>query len=183
MAPSDTSVIYVGTGDIITGGSINEGNGVYESTDAGRTWQHMGLDATKQIPSILVDPANPDVVMDAAQGNVHATSDQRGEARLCARQAERDLGDPRRALRQAGFGGALHALGDMRRTTTEAPWIPESTFVHQPYVPADAMQRRFDQWAVGWLGHAHRVEIPGFGRVPACAIEVTSHPPPHDADH
>ncbi|HEY5220485.1 MAG TPA: hypothetical protein VIJ16_11785, partial [Gemmatimonadaceae bacterium] len=78
VAPSDTSVIYVGTGDIITGGAINEGNGVYKSTDAGRTWQHMGLDATKQIPSIIVDPANPDIVMVAAQGNVHAKSDQRG---------------------------------------------------------------------------------------------------------
>ena len=78
VAPSDTNVIYVGTGDIITGGSINEGNGVYKSTDAGRTWQHLGLDATKQIPSILVDPANPDVVMIAAQGNIHAKSDMRG---------------------------------------------------------------------------------------------------------
>ncbi|MHB1863172.1 MAG: hypothetical protein ACYCVL_09400 [Gemmatimonadaceae bacterium] len=90
---------------------------------------------------------------------------------------------PRARLTVAAFGGALHALGDMRRTTTEAPWIPESTFVHNPYVPADALQRRFDQWTVRWLGHAHRVEIPGFGRVPACAIEVTSHPPPHGPDH
>jgi len=78
VAPSDTNVIYVGTGDIITGGAINEGNGVYKSTDAGKTWTHLGLDATKQIPSIIVDPANPDLVMVAAQGNVHAKSDQRG---------------------------------------------------------------------------------------------------------
>ncbi|MGH7670595.1 MAG: WD40/YVTN/BNR-like repeat-containing protein, partial [Gemmatimonadaceae bacterium] len=78
VAPSDTNVIYVGTGDIITGGAINEGNGVYKSTDAGKTWTHLGLDGTKQIPSIIVDPANPDIVMVAAQGNVHAKSDQRG---------------------------------------------------------------------------------------------------------
>lgn len=78
VAPSDTNVIYVGTGDIITGGAINEGNGVYKSTDAGKTWTHLGLDATKQIPSIIVDPANPDLVMVAAQGNIHAKSDQRG---------------------------------------------------------------------------------------------------------
>ena len=78
VAPSDTNVIYVGTGDIITGGAINEGNGVYKSTDAGHTWQHLGLDATKQIPSILVDPANPDLVMIAAQGNIHEKSDMRG---------------------------------------------------------------------------------------------------------
>ncbi|OYV71952.1 MAG: hypothetical protein B7Z72_05850, partial [Gemmatimonadetes bacterium 21-71-4] len=78
VAPSDTSVIYIGTGDIITGGAINEGNGVWKSTDAGTTWRHMGLDATKQIPSILVDPANPDLVMVAAQGNIHEKSGQRG---------------------------------------------------------------------------------------------------------
>ncbi|MEO7217128.1 MAG: hypothetical protein ABI026_02965 [Gemmatimonadaceae bacterium] len=78
VAPSDTNVIYVGMGDMITGGGINEGNGVYKSTDAGKTWTHLGLDATKQIPSIIVDPHDPNLVMLAAQGNVHAKSDMRG---------------------------------------------------------------------------------------------------------
>src|SRR3954470_20058105 len=53
VAPSDPNIVYVGTGDIITGGSINEGNGVWKSTDAGATWKHVGLDATRQIPSLL----------------------------------------------------------------------------------------------------------------------------------
>ncbi len=78
VAPSDPNVVYVGTGDIITGGSINEGNGVYKSTDAGRTWRHLGLDATRQIPSMSVDPHDPNVVLLAAQGNVHAKSHDRG---------------------------------------------------------------------------------------------------------
>jgi hypothetical protein len=78
VAPSDPNVIYVGMGDLITGGGINEGNGVYKSTDAGRTWQHVGLDGTKQIPSILVDPHNPSLVLVAAQGDVHAHTDERG---------------------------------------------------------------------------------------------------------
>jgi photosystem II stability/assembly factor-like uncharacterized protein len=78
VAPSDTNVIYVGMGDMITGGGINEGNGVYKSTDAGRTWTHLGLDATRQIPSILVDPRDPNLVMIAAQGNIHARTDMRG---------------------------------------------------------------------------------------------------------
>lgn len=78
VAPSDPNVIYVGMGDMITGGGINEGNGVYKSTDAGNTWQHLGLDATKQIPSILVDPRDPNLVMIAAQGNIHAKTDMRG---------------------------------------------------------------------------------------------------------
>jgi photosystem II stability/assembly factor-like uncharacterized protein len=78
VAPSDPNVIYVGMGDLVTGGGINEGNGVYKSTDAGRTWQHLGLDETKQIPRILVDPRNPDLVMVAAQGNLHTHSEERG---------------------------------------------------------------------------------------------------------
>ena len=78
VAPSDTNVIYVGTGDMPTGGNIDEGDGVYKSVDAGRTWQHLGLDSTRQIPSILVDPHDPGLVLVAAQGNLHARSDQRG---------------------------------------------------------------------------------------------------------
>ena len=78
VAPSDPNAIYVGTGDIITGGGINEGNGVYKSTDAGQTWRHLGLDATKQIPTILVDPHNPNIVLIGAQGDIHAKSNQRG---------------------------------------------------------------------------------------------------------
>jgi photosystem II stability/assembly factor-like uncharacterized protein len=78
VAPSDPNIIYVGTGDMITGGGISEGNGVYKSTDAGKTWQHLGLDETKQIPSILVDPNDPNVVLIAAQGDVHKKTDIRG---------------------------------------------------------------------------------------------------------
>lgn len=78
VAPSDPNVIYVGMGDMITGGGINEGNGVYKSTDAGTTWEHLGLDPTKQIPSIVIDPRDPNLVMIAAQGNVHAKTDMRG---------------------------------------------------------------------------------------------------------
>jgi len=78
VAPSDTSVIYVGTGDMPTGGNIDEGDGLYKSVDAGRTWRHLGFDSTKQIPSILVDPRDPSLVLVAAQGNLHARSDARG---------------------------------------------------------------------------------------------------------
>ncbi|HEV8215360.1 MAG TPA: hypothetical protein VGP95_05985, partial [Gemmatimonadaceae bacterium] len=78
VAPSDPNVIYVGTGDIVTGGGISEGNGVYKSTDAGRTWKHLGLDATKQIPTMLVDPKDPNIVLIGAQGAIHAKSKSRG---------------------------------------------------------------------------------------------------------
>ena len=44
VAPSNSDVVYVGTGDMITAGTIEQGNGVYKSTDAGKSWQHLGLD-------------------------------------------------------------------------------------------------------------------------------------------
>ena len=78
VAPSDPNVIYVGTGDMVTGGVINEGNGVYRSSDAGKSWRHIGLAATKQIPSILVDPRYSTLVLVAAQGDLHKKSADRG---------------------------------------------------------------------------------------------------------
>ena len=78
VAPSDPNVIYVGTGDMITAGTIEQGNGVYKSTDAGQSWQHLGLDATTHIPSISVDPRSADVILLAAAGDPHRKSDQRG---------------------------------------------------------------------------------------------------------
>jgi hypothetical protein len=78
VAPSDPNVIYVGTGDMPTGGSLNQGNGVYKSLDAGATWHHLGLDASSQIPSIIVDPHDANLVLVAAQGNYFQKSDARG---------------------------------------------------------------------------------------------------------
>src|SRR6266487_5017691 len=80
VAPSDPTIIYVGMGDLIAGGGINEGDGVYKSSDAGKTWPHLGgaVDDTRQIPSILVDPHDANLVLVAAQGDVHKKSETRG---------------------------------------------------------------------------------------------------------
>jgi photosystem II stability/assembly factor-like uncharacterized protein len=78
VAPSNGNTIYVGTGDLITGGGIAEGNGMYKSTDAGATWTRIGLEKTKQIPSIVVDPRDANVVLVAAQGDVRHKSQDRG---------------------------------------------------------------------------------------------------------
>ncbi len=73
VAPSNPDIVYVGTGS--TGG----GNGMYKSTDAGRTWHHLpGLEQSHQIPSLLVDPRNPDVVLAAVLGNSLAADSSRG---------------------------------------------------------------------------------------------------------
>ena len=78
VAPSDPNVVYVGTGDMISGGTLDQGDGVYKSIDAGKTWQHIGLDASRHIQTILVDPRNPDLVMVGALGDHVNTSDVRG---------------------------------------------------------------------------------------------------------
>src|ERR1035437_3761416 len=78
VAPSRTNVIYVGAGDKVSGGGVNVGNGIYKSEDAGATWRHLGLDDSRVIPSILVDPKNPDLVLVAAEGNLWKKSEDRG---------------------------------------------------------------------------------------------------------
>lgn len=72
VAPSDPNIVYVGSG------SVNEGNGVYKSMDAGQTWTHLGMDRTRVIPQMLVDPKNPDVVIMAALGTTRAPDADRG---------------------------------------------------------------------------------------------------------
>jgi photosystem II stability/assembly factor-like uncharacterized protein len=78
VAPSDPNVIYAGAGDKVNGGGVNVGNGIYKSEDAGATWRHLGLDDSRVIPSILIDPKNPDLVLAAAEGNLVAKSENRG---------------------------------------------------------------------------------------------------------
>ena len=70
VAPSDPNVIYVGTGEAQPRGqSSSQGDGVYRSTDAGRTWTHIGLEKTKSISDIVIDPRDPNVAFVAAQGS------------------------------------------------------------------------------------------------------------------
>jgi photosystem II stability/assembly factor-like uncharacterized protein len=75
VAPSDPNVVYAGTGDPYR--AAYRGNGIYKSSDAGKTWRHLSLGATK-VPTILVDPRDPNIVIAAALGNVQTKSDVRG---------------------------------------------------------------------------------------------------------
>lgn len=78
VAPSRPETIYVGTGEADMRSQIAYGNGMYKSTDAGETWTHIGLDDTKQIGRIVVDPKNPDVVLVAALGHAYGPNPDRG---------------------------------------------------------------------------------------------------------
>jgi photosystem II stability/assembly factor-like uncharacterized protein len=77
VAPSDPNIIYAGSGDAVSSATTGtNGNGMYKSTDAGRTWAHIGLDGTTKIPKIIVDPKDPNIVIVVALGG--ATGKQRG---------------------------------------------------------------------------------------------------------
>jgi photosystem II stability/assembly factor-like uncharacterized protein len=78
VAPSDPKTIYVGTGESDIRSSLSFGNGAYKSVDAGRTWAHVGLEDTRHISKIVVDPQNADVVYVGALGHVYGPSEQRG---------------------------------------------------------------------------------------------------------
>jgi len=78
VSASNPNTVYVGTGESDMRDSICPGNGVYKSTDGGTTWKHIGLEATRQIGRILIDPKNPDIVFVAAQGHAYGPSPDRG---------------------------------------------------------------------------------------------------------
>ncbi|MEK6480353.1 glycosyl hydrolase [Catalinimonas sp. 4WD22] len=79
VAESDPNVIYAGMGEhAIRGVMTTHGDGVYKSTDAGKTWKHIGLDKTRHISDVIIHPENPDVVYVSAQGAAHGPTEERG---------------------------------------------------------------------------------------------------------
>jgi photosystem II stability/assembly factor-like uncharacterized protein len=78
VAPSNPNIIYVGTGEPDIRSQHSYGIGMFKSTDAGKTWSHIGLEGTRQIGRVVVDPANPNRVYVAALGNVYAPNPERG---------------------------------------------------------------------------------------------------------
>ncbi len=78
VAPSDPKIIYAGTGESDIRSDLSSGNGVYKSVDGGRTWAHIGLDDTRQISRIVVNPRDPDVVYVGALGHAYGPNADRG---------------------------------------------------------------------------------------------------------
>src|SRR5947208_7249430 len=79
VSESDPNVVYVGMGEhAVRGVMTHHGDGVYKSTDAGKTWKRVGLELTQHISRIVIDPKNPNVVLVAAQGALYSHSPQRG---------------------------------------------------------------------------------------------------------
>jgi photosystem II stability/assembly factor-like uncharacterized protein len=78
VADSDPSVVYVGTGSDGLRSNVSIGKGVYKSTDAGRTWTHVGLREMGQIGAVVIHPSNPDIVYAAAVGDPFRPTNERG---------------------------------------------------------------------------------------------------------
>jgi photosystem II stability/assembly factor-like uncharacterized protein len=78
VAPSDTKTIYAGTGESDIRSDLSSGNGVYKSIDAGSTWKHVGLEDTRQISRIVIDPRNSNVVYVGALGHAYGPNEERG---------------------------------------------------------------------------------------------------------
>ncbi|MBK9567660.1 MAG: glycosyl hydrolase [Saprospiraceae bacterium] len=79
VAESDPNIIYVGMGEhAVRGVMTHHGDGMYKSTDAGKTWKHIGLEKTQHISRVVIHPKNPDILFVAAQGALYGPSKERG---------------------------------------------------------------------------------------------------------
>ena len=78
VAASDPNVVWAGTGETFIRSHISVGNGIYKSTDAGKSWTHAGLERTGRIGRIVIDPRNPDLVLACALGHAYGPQPERG---------------------------------------------------------------------------------------------------------
>jgi len=76
--PQDPNVIYLGTGEPALRGDISDGDGMYKSVDGGATWMHIGLNDTRHIARILIDPYDPNIIFVAAIGHAYGPNEERG---------------------------------------------------------------------------------------------------------
>jgi photosystem II stability/assembly factor-like uncharacterized protein len=107
VSESDPNVIYVGGGEKTVRGNVSHGDGVWKSTDAGKTWKHVGLGDTHHIPRVRIHPKDPDLVYVAALGHLHGPNEERGVYR------SRDGGKTwQRVLSAGNEAGAIDLILD-----------------------------------------------------------------------
>ena len=78
VAASDANIVWAGTGESFIRSHISLGNGIYKSTDAGKTWAFMGLEKTGRIGNVVIDPRNPEIVLACALGHAYGAQPERG---------------------------------------------------------------------------------------------------------
>ena len=78
VAPSDPNIVWTGTGEVFIRSNVSIGNGVYKSTNAGKTWEHMGLELSGRVGRVVIHPTNPDIVLVGALGHCYGPQEDRG---------------------------------------------------------------------------------------------------------
>jgi photosystem II stability/assembly factor-like uncharacterized protein len=78
VAPSDPNIVYVASGEGLHRPDLSIGDGIYKSTDAGKTWVHLGLNDSQQIPALAIDPHNPNKLFAAVLGHPYGANEERG---------------------------------------------------------------------------------------------------------
>jgi photosystem II stability/assembly factor-like uncharacterized protein len=78
VAPSDPNIVYVASGEGLQRPDLSVGDGIYKSTDAGKTWAHLGLRDGQQIPALVIDPRNPNRLFAAVLGHPYGPNEERG---------------------------------------------------------------------------------------------------------
>jgi photosystem II stability/assembly factor-like uncharacterized protein len=78
VAPSDSNIVYIASGEGLHRPDLSVGDGIYRSTDAGKTWTHLGLQGGEQIPALVVDPTNPNRLFAAVLGHPYGPNEERG---------------------------------------------------------------------------------------------------------
>ncbi|MEM6805825.1 MAG: glycosyl hydrolase, partial [Bacteroidota bacterium] len=78
VAETNPDVVYIGMGEVQLRGSITQGDGVYKTTDGGKTWRHLGLKETQAVSRIRIHPSNPDIVYVASLGHPYGDNEERG---------------------------------------------------------------------------------------------------------
>src|SRR5207302_2024693 len=156
LAYSDPNVVYVGSGEADMRSDITYGNGMYKSVDAGKTWRHIGLDDTRQIGKVAVDPTDPNRVFVAALGHAYAPNTARGVYRSDDGGATSRLADADPRLWQRGWyfcklvvdpkdenvvyvsDTAFYRSTDGGRHFTAIKGSPDGDDFHQPWIdPTD----------------------------------------------
>jgi photosystem II stability/assembly factor-like uncharacterized protein len=173
VAPSNRSFVYVGSGEADMRSQISYGNGMYKSTDAGATWTHIGLDNTRQIGRVLVDPKNPNIVFVAALGHAYGANPDRGVYR------SRDGGKTwQKVLFKNDKVGAIDLAFDSQNSqvvyaslwnTRRPPWS-----IYPPsYGPGGGIFKSTDGGDT-WLPLIHGVPTEGIGHI-GLAVAATNH--------
>ncbi len=119
VAPSNPDIIVAGTGERDIRGNISHGDGVYRSTDAGKTWKHIGLKECQTISRVVIDPKDPNRILVAAFGHVYGPNRERGVYKTT------DGGETwRKVLFQSEKAGAVHISLDPNdgNTVLAATW-------------------------------------------------------------